>query len=91
MNFRYSLLVELHDSASFFPLSCVTTCQSGANQGSLPESWCAEVFLGVNYISVEVPTWLSLVTQSPASLILSLPRGQTDRHAKIGIYHNLHC
>lgn len=67
MNFSCSLLVELHDSASFFPLSCVTTCQSGANQGSLPESWCAEVFLGVSYISVKY-LWLSLVTQSPVSL-----------------------
>ena len=43
MNFSYSLLVELHDSASFFQLSCMT-CQSGANQGSLPESWSAEGF-----------------------------------------------
>ena len=56
MNFSYSLLLGLHDSASFFQLSCMTTWQSGVDQGSLPESWCAEGFLGVSYISMEIPT-----------------------------------
>ena len=52
----YPLLMELHDSAPFLQLSCMTAWQSGANQGSLPESWCPEFFLGVSYIGMEVPT-----------------------------------
>ena len=118
----------------------MTTCQSGANQGSLPESWRAEGFfrgqfwcwegLGAGgegddrgwdgwmasltrwtWVWVNSRSWwwtgrpgvlrfmgsqrvntterlkhgstyMIVFTQSPASLILSLPRGQTDRHTK---------
>lgn len=61
------------------------------NQGSLPEYWCSGFLLGVSYVGMKVPTWLSLAIHFQLILSLFYPKvkliqcGPDLRHTKTGI------